>query len=86
MEETEMPRYSIGFHNTKEMLDFVNLANRFEGEIDLKSGVQVVDGKSLMGVLAIAERDRMEMTIYGEDSQALLGEMKNIADVKEIRF
>ena len=39
-----------------------------------------------MGVLAIAERDRMEMTIYGEDSQALLGEMKNIADVKEIRF
>jgi phosphotransferase system HPr-like phosphotransfer protein len=84
MEVIKMPRYSIGFHNTKEMLDFVNLANKFEGEIDLKSGIQVVDGKSLMGVLAIAERERMEMTIYGENSQDLLGEMKNIADIKEI--
>ena len=32
-----MPRYSIGFpHNTKEMLDFVNLAKQIRREIDLK--------------------------------------------------
>ncbi len=38
----------------KEAEKFSNILNKFPGDINLKSGTYCIDGKSMMGVLAVS--------------------------------
>lgn len=55
---------------------FVNAANHFSGNIDLKIGSRILDAKSILGVLTMAVGKNGELCIMGgEDDCAALDEI-----------
>ena len=63
-----MIKYPIYFHNTEEIAEFVKLANHLSCDIDLISGNRMVDGKSLMGAIAISEAPELCAVIHSDYS------------------
>ncbi|MDO5409998.1 MAG: HPr family phosphocarrier protein [Lachnospiraceae bacterium] len=63
----------INLANVEEANRFVNLANHFSGNIDLKVGSHILDAKSLLGVISMAVGKTGELFIMGgeEDPSAL---------------
>lgn len=65
-----MIKYSIYFHNTEEVAEFVKLANHFPCDVDLISGNRMVDGKSLMGAIAISQAPELCAVIHSDSNNA----------------
>ena len=49
--------------------EFVHLCNEFNGHIDVRQKKTSVDGKSVLGVLALALSEPMEVTFVGEEKE-----------------
>ena len=45
---------------------FVNLINRFEGDVDLASNRYVVDAKSIMGIFSLNLSEPLTLKVYNE--------------------
>lgn len=45
--------FKIRLENVKDAEEFVNAASECGGDVDLHSGVVYIDGKSLLGVMAM---------------------------------
>ena len=54
--------FKIRLENTADAEEFVNAAVKCGGDVDLHSGVVYIDGKSLLGVLAMGIK--REMNVY----------------------
>lgn len=52
----------LGLH-ARAAAKFVNLAGRFESDVQLKRGAQQVNGKSIMGVMMLAAARGMSVTL-----------------------
>ncbi len=52
----------LGLH-ARAAAKFVNLAGRFESDVQLKRGAQQVNGKSIMGVMMLAAARGMTVTL-----------------------
>ncbi|HQU14952.1 MAG: phosphocarrier protein HPr [Chromatiales bacterium 21-64-14] len=57
----------LGLH-ARAAAKFVNLAARFESDVQLKRGNQQVNGKSIMGVMMLAAARGMTITITASGS------------------
>ena len=53
--------FKIRLENAKDAEEFVNAAAKCGGDIDLHSGVVYIDGKSLLGVLAMGIKREMHV-------------------------
>lgn len=58
---------------------FVRIANKFESEVTVKKGTEKVNGKSIMGLLALAasEDNLVELEISGPDSEQAMKELES---------
>ena len=62
--------FKIRLENTAEAEEFVKAASECGGDVDLHSGVVYIDGKSLLGVLALGIKREMNVTLNNpEDSK-----------------
>ena len=57
---------------------FVKIANKFESDITVRKDAEVVDGKSIMGLMTLAahEGSMIEIQISGPDAAEMLGELE----------
>lgn len=68
----------INLASAEEASRFVNVANRFSGDIDIKIGRYTLDAKSLLGVLSMAVGRTGQLEIIGgeeEEDQATLNQI-----------
>ena len=59
---------------------FVQLANKFDSDITIKKDDQVVNGKSIMGILMLAAEKGAKVTIMaeGDDAEKAVRELSDI--------
>ncbi len=58
---------------------FVRIANKFESDVTVKKGVEKVNGKSIMGLLALAasEGSVVDIEVSGPDSEQAMKELES---------
>lgn len=57
---------------------FVKIANKYESDVTVKKGAEVVNGKSIMGLLTLAasQGSTIEIEVSGSDAEAALKELE----------
>ena len=56
-------KFKILLKNTRDAEEFVNAAASCGGDVDLHSGVVYIDGKSLLGVLAMGVKRELDVYV-----------------------
>ena len=59
---------NIRLYTISDIRDFVNIAAKYDFDIDLKSGRYVVDAKSIMGIFSLDLMKPIELTAEIEDA------------------
>ena len=65
----------VQFHRVEDILDFVSMTSRYPYAINLSCGRLGVDGKSLMGVMAIGLDKPVKVQIQSEEAETLEREL-----------
>lgn len=60
----------------EEVKTFVNVANRYDYDMDLRVGRHVVDAKSILGIFSLDLSKPITLEVYAEDCDDLLEELK----------
>ncbi len=63
--------FKIRLENVNDAEEFVKAASQCGGNVDLHSGVVYIDGKSLLGVMAMGIKRDLDVSIYNKDDMAL---------------
>ncbi|MCL2751875.1 MAG: HPr family phosphocarrier protein [Firmicutes bacterium] len=67
---------SIFLDKSNVVKDFVNTVNRFNYDVDLRSGRYVVDAKSLLGIFSLDLSNPITMEIHSDRCDDLLAALK----------
>ena len=67
-----MVKKMIRLSSIADVRDFVNAVASYDGDIDLKSGRYIVDGKSIMGIFSLDLLDPIELTVRNDDTADVL--------------
>ncbi|MBL7084516.1 MAG: HPr family phosphocarrier protein [Candidatus Omnitrophica bacterium] len=69
----------LGLHARPASL-FVQIANKYDAEISVTKGEQIVNGKSIMGImmLAAAKGSKIHIIAKGEDAQEAIDELEKL--------
>ena len=60
----------------EEVKTFVNVANRYSYDMDLRAGRHVVDAKSILGIFSLDLSKPITLEVYAENCDDLLEELK----------
>ncbi|QFJ55871.1 HPr family phosphocarrier protein [Pseudobutyrivibrio xylanivorans] len=63
--------FKIRLENTNDAEEFVKAASQCGGDVDLHSGVVYIDGKSLLGVMAMGIKREMNVSINNPEDSIL---------------
>ncbi len=69
----------INLRTVNEIEDFVNIANRFSDGIDVSSGRNSVDAKSIMGVLSLDLSRPLQVSVNGVQKEYIYEALKKYA-------
>ncbi len=58
-------KFKVRLENTQDAEEFVNAATSCGCDVDLHSGVVYIDGKSLLGVMAMGIKRDMDVCVSG---------------------
>ena len=76
-EETEaMKAVNIKLSLAENVKTFVNIANRYPFDIDLRVGRHVVDGKSILGIFSLDLSKPITLELYADHCDDLMEELK----------
>lgn len=64
-------KFKIRLENSKDAEEFVKAASQCGGDVDLHSGVVYIDGKSLLGVMAMGIKREMNVSINNPEDSVL---------------
>ena len=71
-----MKQINIKLESIQDVRDFVNIMASQTHDIDLSSGRYIVDAKSIMGIFSLDLLKPIQMTVYSDDCDALIAEVK----------
>lgn len=60
----------------EEVKTFVNVANRYDYDMDLRVGRHVVDAKSILGIFSLDLSKPITLEVYADDCDDLLNDLK----------
>ncbi len=60
----------------EEVKTFVNVANRYNYDMDLRAGRHVVDAKSILGIFSLDLSKPITLEIYADECDDLLNDLK----------
>ncbi len=74
----------LGLHARPAAL-FVQIANKFDAEISVRKGAQLVNGKSIMGLMMLAASRGSKICIVakGDDAREAVTELERLVTSKE---
>ena len=72
-----MKTFNILLKSINDVKDFVNMANKYEFDIDLTSGRYVVDAKSIMGIFSLDLSKSIKVEVQSDDSNAFYNDVKS---------
>lgn len=67
-----MKSVEVKFTSINQIVQFVNIVEHYDSDIDLRHGRIVVDAKSLLGVLSLGIEKRLELQVLDETCNGLL--------------
>lgn len=72
-------RNKLGLHARPAAL-FVQIANKYDAQISVKKGGQIVNGKSIMGImmLAASRGSKIFIVAKGDDAQQAVEELERL--------
>ena len=62
-----MKKLRIRLESPKDVEEFVNIASKYDYDIDLRSGVVYIDAKSFLGVLTLGLEREMDVECAFDD-------------------
>ncbi|MBR5635616.1 MAG: HPr family phosphocarrier protein [Pseudobutyrivibrio sp.] len=68
--------FKIRLENTADAEEFVRAASQCGGDVDLHSGVVYIDGKSLLGVIAMGIKREMHVHLNNPEDSVLKNAVK----------
>ena len=68
--------FNILLKSINDVKDFVNVANKYEFDVDLTSGLYVVDAKSIMGIFSLDLSKAIKVEIHSDESGAFYNDVK----------
>jgi phosphotransferase system HPr-like phosphotransfer protein len=71
-----MKTVTIKLPLTESVKLFVNIANRYPYDMDLRAGRYVVDAKSILGIMSLDLAKPIALEIYTDDCADLLEDIK----------
>ena len=71
-----MKSLNIKLSLAENVKNFVNVVNRFDYEVDLRSGRHVVDAKSILGIFSLDLSKPLVLDIYSDECEDLLAQVK----------
>lgn len=79
IERNLIVKNKLGLHARPAAL-FVQIANKFNAEISVKKDNQVVNGKSIMGIMMLAATrgSKIQIVAKGDDAQEAVDELERI--------
>lgn len=79
IKKTLIVKNKLGLHARPAAL-FVQIANKYESDISVKKGKQLVNGKSIMGImmLAAARGSKIHIEARGNDALEALEELERL--------
>lgn len=70
---------TIKLKTIKDVNDFVSVCMQHnDGEIDVKQGRQIIDGRSILGIFSLNLLDSLNVTINSENENSKIGFYNNI--------
>ena len=72
-----MSTYNILLKSINDVKDFVNIVNKYDFDVDIKSGRYIVDAKSIMGIFSLDLSKPIKMEVHDENPDAFISEIKN---------
>lgn len=77
-------RNKLGLHARPAAL-FVQIANKYDAEISVKKGAQLVNGKSIMGLMMLAATrgSKIQIIAKGDDAQEAIAELERLVTSRE---
>ena len=66
---------TIRLNLTKNLNQFISIVNRFPYEMDLRSGRNVRDAKSVLGILSLNLKQPLSLEIHHDNCDQLLEEL-----------
>jgi phosphocarrier protein HPr len=70
-----MKSMHIILKSINDVKDFVNIANKYNFDIDLVSGRYTVDAKSIMGIFSLDLSNPIKVEVHSEDCEAFMNEI-----------
>ena len=70
-----MNNLKVVFNSPSEILDFVNTVEKYPYAMDLKKGRIIVDAKSVLGIMSIGLKNKIELKVYEENCDDLRKEI-----------
>lgn len=71
-----MQRIPICFHRPEDITEFVDITNQYKYDMDLRSGKNIVDAKSLLGVIALSKADGVELVVHHDECTELVEQLQ----------
>ncbi|MBQ9757111.1 MAG: HPr family phosphocarrier protein [Clostridia bacterium] len=71
-----MKTFDILLRSPEDVKNFVNIATKYDFDIDLTSGRYVVDAKSIMGIYSLDLSKAVKVEIHNDDCSALEAELE----------
>ncbi|HEY3359734.1 MAG TPA: HPr family phosphocarrier protein [Polyangia bacterium] len=83
VEQSFVIRNELGMH-ARAATRFVQIANRYRSDVDVEKDGQVVNGKSIMGVLMLVAAQGTKITVRtrGEDAKDALASLAELINNK----
>lgn len=66
----------IKLNFAEEVKTFVNIANRYPYDMDLRAGRHVVDAKSILGIFSLDLSQPISLEVYSDDCEDLLKDLE----------
>ena len=74
-----MKSLTVQLTTTESVKKFVDIVSRYAFDIDLRSGRDVVDAKSILGIFSLDLSKPITLEIQSEDCADLLEQLKDFA-------
>lgn len=71
-----MKSVTISLRMAENVKEFVNIVNKYDYDIDLRSGRFVVDAKSILGIFSLDLSKPVTLEIHNDKCDDLLAELK----------
>ena len=71
-----MKTFNIQLNSINDVKLFVNIVSNYNCDIDLTSGRDVVDAKSIMGICSLDLSKPIKVEVFSDDCEPLLKELE----------